>query len=35
MTDTQSHAFMAPGPFTITLTVLDDDGGSTSVTFLF
>ncbi|UCD92856.1 MAG: PKD domain-containing protein, partial [Methanobacteriota archaeon] len=35
VTDTQSHAFMTAGPHTITLTVLDDDGGSTTYTLVF
>jgi len=34
VTDTVVHAYLAPGTFTVILSVTDDDGGSTALTFV-
>lgn len=34
VTDIQTHSFMMAGPYSITLTVVDDDGGAASITFI-
>ncbi len=35
VTDVTTHAYSTPGPFTITLTVYDDDGGSAVMVYVF
>jgi PKD repeat protein len=35
VTDYTTHAYATVGPFTITLTVFDDDGGSAVITYVF
>lgn len=35
VTDYTTHAYSTPGPFTVTLTVYDDDGGYAVMTYVF